>query len=68
MIVRVHRPTHILADEGLHAVSAAEAARLFAIGAAEAYIEPTPAPDPDPVPEKPAKKKAPAKKKTTAKK
>ena len=66
MIVRVHRPTHILADEGLHAVSAAEAARLFAIGAAEAYIEPIP--EPTPVPEKPAKKKAPAKKKSTTKK
>lgn len=66
MIVRVHRPTHILADEGLHAVSAAEAARLFAIGAAEAYIEPILEPTPEP--EKPAKKKAPAKKKSTTKK
>lgn len=67
MIVRVHRPTRILADEGLHAVSTAEAARLVAIGAATIFVEPEiqlPVPDPDPDQEK----KPVRKKKTTAKK
>lgn len=71
MIVKVHRPTHILADEGLHEVNTAEAARLFAIGAASIVIEPEflPLPETDPEPEKPvAKKKTAAKKKTTTKK
>lgn len=72
MIVKVHRPTHILADEGLHAVSTAEAARLVAIGAADLYIEPEPLPLPEPDPEpvkqqeKPAAKKKTARKKKTA--
>lgn len=72
MIVKVHRPTHILADEGLHAVSTAEAARLVAIGAADLYIEPEPLPLPEPDPEpvkqeeKPAPKKKTARKKKTA--
>ena len=76
MIVKVHRPTHILADEGLHAVSTAEAARLVAIGAADLYIEPEPLPLPEPEPdqdpepvkqqEKPAAKKKTARKKKTA--
>lgn len=67
MIVRVHRPTHILADEGLHAVSASEAARLVAIGAATIFVEPEiqlPIPDPDPDQEK----KPVTKRRTTAKK
>lgn len=73
MIVRVHRPTRILADEGLHAVSAQEATRLVAIGAATIFIEPEielPIPDPDPDQEKKPvrKKKTTAKKKTTPKK
>lgn len=71
MIVKVHRPTHILADEGLHAVSVTEAARLVAIGAASIVIEPEflPHPETDPEPEKkPATKKRAAKKKTTTKK
>lgn len=70
MIVKVHRPTRILADAGLHAVSDAEALRLIRIGVAEKYIEPepdpVPAPEetaPDPVQEKPKKKRA-TKKKT----
>lgn len=69
MIVRVHRPTHILADEGLHAVNAQEAARLVAIGAATIFVEPEiqlPIPDPDPDQEKkPVRKKTTAKKKKT---
>lgn len=70
MIVKVHRPTHILADEGLHAVSTAEAARLVAIGAASIVIDPAflPHPETDPEPEKPAAKKKTAAKKTTTKK
>lgn len=69
MLVKVHRPTHILADEGLHEVTTAEAARLFAIGAASIVIDTAflPHPETDPEPEKPAAKKTAAKKKTTKK-
>ena len=48
MLIRVKIPTHILAAEGLHEVTEAEAFRLIRMGVAEA---------------EPEKKKAPAKKK-----
>lgn len=40
MLVRVNRPTHILAAEGLHEVDDAEARRLFKLRAAEEYVPP----------------------------
>ena len=63
MIVRVHRPTHILAEEGLHEVTRAEALRLVSAGVAT-IAEIVPAEDPEPAPEEAPKPK----KKTTRKK
>lgn len=80
MLVKVHRPTRILAEAGLHVVSDAEALRLRMLGAAvpveeeptvpaEAPQEPAKAaPEASQPAPKPAKKKAPAKKKKPAKK
>lgn len=74
MLVKVYRPTRILAEAGLHVVSDAEAMRLRMLGAAvPVEEEPTvPAEAPQepakaaPEAKKPAPK--PTKKKTTAKK
>ena len=80
MLVKVHRPTRILAEEGLHVVNAQEALRLVQLGAAVLVEEeptiPAEAPQkpakeatqPSEQAPKPAKKKAPAKKKKPARK
>lgn len=71
MLVNVHRPTRILAEEGLHVVNAQEALRLVRLGAAVLIEEePTiPAEAPQTAANEPTKaKKAPAKKKPAAKK
>lgn len=64
MFIKVHRPTRVLLDAGLHdvAISRAEALRLFRLGVTEEHpvqAEPEKKPEADPVPEKkPAKKRS----------
>lgn len=70
MLVKVHRPTRILAEEGLHAVNPQEALRLIQLGAAVLVEEETmiPAKAPQKPANEPTKaKKAPAKKKPAKK-
>ena len=65
MVIRVHRPTRVLLDAGLHTVeiSRAEALRLFGLGVTEEKpIEPVAEVNPEEV--KPAAKKRSRKKKT----
>ena len=56
MIIKVHRPTRVLLDAGLHdvAISRAEALRLFRLGVTEEHpVQAEPEKEPE---KKPAKK------------